>query len=72
MPSHDLQKLFFQDKRRGLELEQLRSQLKHAMDSITKLRIDLESLRAKTGGVEAGNMPARPPVSADMDKTVPE
>lgn len=68
----DITKLFFQDKRRGLELEQLRAQFKHLSESVAKLRSDMESLRAKTGSVEAGNMPQGNPVLGAVPETMPK
>lgn len=58
----DITKLHFENKRVNLQLEQLRSQLKHAMEAIGKLRSDLESLKAKSGSVAAGNMPESEPL----------
>ncbi len=61
----DITKINFELKRLNLQLEQLRSQVKHISDVNRKLAADLESLRAKSGSMEAGNMPAHPPVPND-------
>jgi hypothetical protein len=68
----DITKLHFENKRRGLELEQLRAQLKHSVERIAKLETDVASLRAKTGSVEAGNMPKEPELPKPVDPPVPE
>ena len=58
-------KLLFQFKRYDLQLEQLRSQIKHISELNRKLAADLESFKAKSGSVEAGNMPSGDTVPND-------
>jgi phage shock protein A len=59
-------------KRSDVQLEQLRAQLKHSVERIAKLEADVASLRAKTGSVEAGNMPKEPELPKPVDPPVPE
>jgi phage shock protein A len=59
-------------KRSDVQLEQLRAQLKHSVERIAKLETDVASLRAKTGSVEAGNMPKEPELPKPVDPPVPE